>query len=166
MTAPNPPLPADLPDQVYVSVKALCPGKLHLPYAWVFQDCIDQPESVGSWVPTFSFLISHPTKGHAMFDLGLRKVSNALPTDISGTDSIVYSMLEDTRLPSMMILPRLGLRASTTPLKFYKAAASRRPISGLLSIGEFSTTCGAADSNIHSHLSSPPVESFALGPCR
>lgn len=75
MALPGPPLPADQPNQVYVSVKALCPGKLHLPHAWVFQDCIDQPESVGSWVPTFSFLISHPTKGHAMFDLGLRKVS-------------------------------------------------------------------------------------------
>ena len=79
MTAQSPLLPADRADQVYVSVKALSPGKLHLPHAWVFQDCVGQPESTGSWVPTFSFLIEHPSRGRAMFDLGLRKVRVNLP---------------------------------------------------------------------------------------
>ena len=70
-------LPADEPNQVYVSVKAMNVGRLWLPDASVFQDCKDlgTPDSQGVWVPDFSFLITHPTKGKALFDLGLRKVS-------------------------------------------------------------------------------------------
>lgn len=70
----TPPLPADRPNQTYVTVKAFCAGKAHLPHSLVFEDCEGEPDSVGVQIPVLCFLISHPTKGHALFDLGIRKV--------------------------------------------------------------------------------------------
>ncbi|KAF7798135.1 hypothetical protein EIP86_009350 [Pleurotus ostreatoroseus] len=94
MTTQSPRLPADRADQVYVSVKALSPGKLHLPHAWVFQDCVSQPESAGSWVPTFSFLIEHPSRGRAMFDLGLRKHAKGYPPVDQESIDVTYATCE------------------------------------------------------------------------
>ena len=71
------PLPPDAPNQVYLSVKAMCAGRFWLPDTFVFQDSQDRgaPDSEGVWVPDFAFLVTHPTKGRALFDLGIRKVS-------------------------------------------------------------------------------------------
>lgn len=74
MATQDPPLPADRTNQTYVTVKALCVGRVYLENRFVFEDSMDEPESAGLQLPVFSFLISHPTKGHAMFDLGIRKV--------------------------------------------------------------------------------------------
>ena len=73
----GPPLPGDRPDQVYVSVKAIKVGTMELPDLWLFQDAYDAkvPDTVRTLVPTYAFLLEHPTKGKAMFDLGIRKVS-------------------------------------------------------------------------------------------
>ena len=70
-----PPFPSDAPDQIYVSVKVINTGYLYLPYLEVFQDSIDLPNSEGSTVPVFTFLVEHPTRGRTLFDLGLKKVS-------------------------------------------------------------------------------------------
>jgi hypothetical protein len=67
-------LPAESPSQAFVTVKALLSCFLHLPYNLVFQDSIDLPDSDASYAPVFSFLITHPTHGHTLFDLGVRKV--------------------------------------------------------------------------------------------
>lgn len=67
-------IPTDVDGQVYVSVKPIVAGTLFLPHREVFQDSVDQPGSAGMRVPVICFLISHPTKGNAIFDLGIRKV--------------------------------------------------------------------------------------------
>lgn len=67
-------LPPDAANQVYVSVKTILAGNLHLPDKEVFQDSIDQPDSVGRRIPVFCFLVTHPIHGHALFDVGVRKV--------------------------------------------------------------------------------------------
>ena len=41
----------------------------------LYRDCKDVPWDQGATVPDFSFLLTHPTKGKAMFDLGIRKVT-------------------------------------------------------------------------------------------
>ncbi|KAF7798134.1 hypothetical protein EIP86_009349 [Pleurotus ostreatoroseus] len=79
MATENPPLPADRPNQTYVTVKALCAGRLDLPNSFCFEDCKDHPDSEYLDVPSFCFLVSHPTKGHAMFDLGIRKDGKGHP---------------------------------------------------------------------------------------
>ena len=66
--------PSDANNQAYVSVHALLVGGLWLPYREVFQDCLHEPASVGSNIPFFAFMLVHPTKGRALFDLGIRKV--------------------------------------------------------------------------------------------
>lgn len=70
-------LPRDRVDQVYVSMKAMKVGTMTLAERWVFQDASDAniPDSVRITIPDYAFLIEHPTKGKAMFDLGMRKVS-------------------------------------------------------------------------------------------
>ena len=68
-------LPADTQRQTYVTVKPIIAGSLFLPFRDVFEDRLDAPTSTGSRVPVICFLISHPTKGYALFDLGIRKVS-------------------------------------------------------------------------------------------
>ena len=67
--------PPDLPSQTYLSIKALVAGHVWLQDGRVFLDSKEKPADVGSWVPAFSFLIVHPTKGKALFDLGVRKAS-------------------------------------------------------------------------------------------
>lgn len=58
-----------------MTVHALLVGGFWLPDKFVFQDCFDGPADVGGEVPDFAFMITHPTYGRALFDLGLRKVS-------------------------------------------------------------------------------------------
>lgn len=70
------PLPPDTTDQTYVTVNALLAGGLWLPYKNVFQDSVDLPLDVGSELPFIAFLVTHPTYGRTLFDLGMRKVSS------------------------------------------------------------------------------------------
>lgn len=77
MSATNPALftlPADSVNQVYVTVKPIVAGDLHIPMNIVFEDSHDEPDSNSVPIPAFSFLITHPTRGHLLFDLGVRKV--------------------------------------------------------------------------------------------
>lgn len=74
MAASLPKLPADRPNQTYVTVKAIVAGHVWLRDSLTFDDAHDSLEDQGSWVPAFSFWISHPAKGQALFDLGVRKV--------------------------------------------------------------------------------------------
>ena len=67
-------IPADTEGQVYVSVKQIVAGSLFLPDKAVFQDALNQPSSEGHRIPVICSLISHPTMGDALFDLGMRKV--------------------------------------------------------------------------------------------
>ena len=69
-----PTFPADRPSQTYVTVKAVVAGHAWLRDSLTFHDAADTPETQGNWVPAFSFLISHPSKGNALFDLGIRRV--------------------------------------------------------------------------------------------
>lgn len=71
-------LPQDADNQTYVTVHALLAGGLWLPYKEVFQDSIDEPPEVGSEIPFIAFLITHPTFGRLLFDLGMRKVRPCL----------------------------------------------------------------------------------------
>ena len=64
--------------RVCVSVKALNVGDMYIPDSWAFEDAKGSPDTTGSRLPDFAFLITHPTKGRAMFDLGLRKVKDPL----------------------------------------------------------------------------------------
>ena len=84
-------LPLDTDHQPYVTVRPIIGGSLELPYYLVYQDCIDHPRSNYRTVPSLCFLITHPTSGHILFDLGIRKVSlntsSAISEDgISSTD--------------------------------------------------------------------------------
>ena len=74
--ATSPPLPGDRPEQVYVSVKVMKVGTASLPDNWMYKDAQDAkvPDEVRTTIPCFSFLIEHPTRGKALFDLGMRKV--------------------------------------------------------------------------------------------
>ena len=75
MTSPSRALPADIENQTHVTVHALLVGGFFLPSRLVFQDCVDEPEDVGCEVPFIAFMITHPTFGRTLFDLGMRKVS-------------------------------------------------------------------------------------------
>lgn len=77
MSSTLPPLPADLDHQAYVVVRPIIAGSLHIPLNIVFEDSLDEPDSNSVHIPTFSFLITHPTHGHMLFDLGVRKVREA-----------------------------------------------------------------------------------------
>jgi hypothetical protein len=68
------PIPPDIENQVYVSVKPIVAGTLFLPHKEIFQDAVDLPSSEGLRTPVICSLISHPTMGDALFDLGIRKV--------------------------------------------------------------------------------------------
>ena len=70
-------LPRDREGQTYVSIKTLQAGSAFLPDSWAYKDSEDAKiaDDVGSRVPVLTFLITHPTKGKAMFDLGIRKAS-------------------------------------------------------------------------------------------
>jgi hypothetical protein len=85
----NPPLPPDADGQAHVTVHAILAGGLWLPYKEVFQDSLNEPTEVGSEIPFIAFLISHPTYGRTLFDLGLRKVGNIAATDIKGAERIL-----------------------------------------------------------------------------
>ncbi|KAJ7123050.1 beta-lactamase-like protein [Mycena epipterygia] len=62
-----------------VQVRALVPGHFYLPDKEVFQTAFESGSVEGSRVPTFAFLIEHPTHGKLMFDLGLRKHAKGYP---------------------------------------------------------------------------------------
>lgn len=68
--------PADTQDQVYVKLSAIETGRFFLPDKEVFADSEDEDDKVGTVVPSFAFLVDHPTHGKLLFDLGLRKVRN------------------------------------------------------------------------------------------
>ncbi|KAI0694341.1 beta-lactamase-like protein [Cytidiella melzeri] len=78
-----PPLPNDSENQSFVTVKALLTCFIHLPFNLVFQDSVNYPDSTGSYVPVFNFLIAHPTRGLALFDLGVRKHAEGYPPGIA-----------------------------------------------------------------------------------
>lgn len=59
---------------VTVGVSALPTGQLYLPDRWLFEDGDKDMYNVKQLSPDFSFLISHPSRGHLLFDLGMRKV--------------------------------------------------------------------------------------------
>ncbi len=67
-------LPLDLPSQNFVKVYALVAGTFLLADIDIFEDAIDAKSTHKQRVPTFSFLIQHPTYGRFLFDLGLKKV--------------------------------------------------------------------------------------------
>ncbi|KAJ3555476.1 hypothetical protein NM688_g2559 [Phlebia brevispora] len=74
-----PSLPSDSPDQTFVSVQAIVGGHFFLPYLEVFEDCRGHPANEGCRVPSLAFLITHPSHGRALFDLGLRKHNQGYP---------------------------------------------------------------------------------------
>lgn len=71
-------LPADRENQTFVTVQALSVGGLSVPHMNIFQDSIQAPRTQRYDVPFIASLITHPTRGKALFDLGLRKVRAAL----------------------------------------------------------------------------------------
>ena len=75
MPSTIPRFPADRDDQTYVTVRAAVAGHVWLHDSRAYFDATDEPEDQGNWVPAFSFLIAHPTRGKTLFDLGVRKVS-------------------------------------------------------------------------------------------
>ena len=93
--AEPPSLPADGTDQVFVSVKALKVGTMQLPDSWVFQDARDANVSfdVRFTIPDYAFLIEHPTKGKAMFDLGMQKVSQLGELDLLCADQSICARI-------------------------------------------------------------------------
>ncbi|KAL7793962.1 beta-lactamase-like protein [Trichoderma afarasin] len=56
-----------------VEVSALPTGKLYLPDRWLFEDGDNDMRKARQFSPDFSFLISHPSGEHILFDLGMRK---------------------------------------------------------------------------------------------
>ena len=68
-------LPAELGDQKYVSVKPIIAGTISIPLNFILQDWKDFPDQNAVRVPCYAFLVTHPTKGHVLYDLGVRKVS-------------------------------------------------------------------------------------------
>lgn len=65
-----------------VEVYALPTGRLHLPDRWLFEDGDNDMLKARQLSPDFSFLISHPSGRHILFDLGLRKDFDGNPTVI------------------------------------------------------------------------------------
>lgn len=65
---PNP-LPTDAQNKMYVRVHTLLAGEFWAPDRVVFEDCVQDR------VPDFTFMITYPTHGRTLFDLGLRKVN-------------------------------------------------------------------------------------------
>ena len=57
-----------------VTVCALPTGRLYLPDRWLFEDGNEDVRTARQYSPDYSFLISHPSGKHVLFDLGLRKV--------------------------------------------------------------------------------------------
>lgn len=82
MDAASPPLPPDRANQAYVIVHALLAGGLWLPYKDVFQDSVNEPSEVGSEIPFIAFMITHPTHGRSLFDLGMRKHAKGWPPGV------------------------------------------------------------------------------------
>lgn len=85
----SPSLPADRENQTFVTVQALSVGGLSLPHMNIFQDSIDAPLTQRYDIPFIASLITHPTRGKALFDLGLRKVSTGLYLN-ANSDSIRF----------------------------------------------------------------------------
>ncbi|KAI0093151.1 beta-lactamase-like protein [Irpex rosettiformis] len=75
----SPSLPPDTPNQQYVSVKPIVAGKIRLPLRIALYDYRDQPDDVAITAPAFAFLITHPERGHVLFDLGIRKHCEGYP---------------------------------------------------------------------------------------
>ena len=81
------PLPADVDGQAYVTVRVIVAGNLRIPLNIVFDDCHDEPDSNAVEIPAFSFLLTHPTEGYLLFDLGIRQVAYRHAPPYSQTDS-------------------------------------------------------------------------------
>ncbi|KAI0694342.1 beta-lactamase-like protein, partial [Cytidiella melzeri] len=75
-------LPRDADNQNYVTVKPIIAGKITLPMNLAFQDSHAEPASNAIEAPVFSFLITHPSRGHALFDLGIRKRGEGYPPSL------------------------------------------------------------------------------------
>ncbi|CAM1506336.1 Fc.00g059770.m01.CDS01 [Cosmosporella sp. VM-42] len=65
-----------------VGVSALPTGHIYLPDRWLFEDGDKDMHKARQLSPDFSFLISHPSGGHILFDLGMRKDFDGNPTVI------------------------------------------------------------------------------------
>ncbi|KAI0093152.1 beta-lactamase-like protein [Irpex rosettiformis] len=74
-------MPTPTTPPITLKLSALLTTFIHLPFHTVFQDCLDSgyPDSSGSYVPVFSFLIEHPSEGKVLFDLGVRKNAEGYP---------------------------------------------------------------------------------------
>lgn len=72
-----------------VDVYALPTGHLHLPDRWLFEDGDNDMLKARQLSPDFSFLISHPSGRHILFDLGLRKDFDGNPTVIRADQSYI-----------------------------------------------------------------------------
>ncbi|KIJ66391.1 hypothetical protein HYDPIDRAFT_26743 [Hydnomerulius pinastri MD-312] len=75
----NTTLPDERVHQAHVSVSAIAAGYLVLPSVEVFEDARINNAPGGIRVPTFAFLVQHPTHGKLLFDLGLRKQGKGYP---------------------------------------------------------------------------------------
>ncbi|KAL1945740.1 hypothetical protein VTO73DRAFT_1742 [Trametes versicolor] len=75
-------LPAPTPDQAFCKVSALECGFIQIPLVWVIDTAQEGETSV---LPVLAFLIRHSTKNDTLvFDLGVRKDIEALPTAYHG----------------------------------------------------------------------------------
>ncbi|KAH7922806.1 Metallo-hydrolase/oxidoreductase [Leucogyrophana mollusca] len=76
-------LPQDSTSQTFLSVSVIRAGEFFIPDEEVFDDSIstdrNSPNKAGSKVPSFAFLLEHPTYGKLLFDLGLRKHGAGYP---------------------------------------------------------------------------------------
>lgn len=82
MTLATRELPAPASDQAYCNVSALECGFIQIPLVWVIDTAQEGDTSV---LPVLAFLIRHSTNGDVLlFDLGVRKDLEALPTAYHG----------------------------------------------------------------------------------
>lgn len=70
-------MPALPSSTTVLKVYALPTGRVYLPDRWLFEDGDSSKDmkSARQLSPDFSFLLSHPSGKHILFDLGMRKVS-------------------------------------------------------------------------------------------
>ena len=124
MDAASPPLPPDKADQAYVTVHALLAGGLWLPHKDVFQDSVNEPSEVGSEIPFIAFMVTHPTHGRSLFDLGMRKV-RAYPARKRRLvlTAALCSTLKDGRLESRP--PSMSIRCTSTATRISSTCLGR-----------------------------------------
>ncbi|EHK18319.1 uncharacterized protein TRIVIDRAFT_68342 [Trichoderma virens Gv29-8] len=115
---------------VKVEVSALPTGKLYLPDRWLFEDGNNDIRKARQFSPDFSFLISHPSGEHILFDLGLRKafvpkdatdLLNEGPVKSSDISTVVFSHLhfdhtgDPAKFSHATFVTGPGSFAATTP---------------------------------------------------